>query len=127
MIPGFGGEFRLRVSRSQPETKVRTRLAGWRAESGLTQKEMASAIGIPIAIYVRLERGQHRNPRLGWLVNAAIVLGASLDDVLDDWMSEWYGAYPYSQPSAPPSDWHERPEVAERRERYRRYQQGTEL
>jgi DNA-binding XRE family transcriptional regulator len=95
---------------------VRTRLAASRAAAGLTQKEMAWAIGIPIAIYVRLERGKHPNPRLGWLVNAAEVLSCGLEEVLDDEMLTWYS---YDRPERPPNEWHSRPEVHARSERWR--------
>jgi transcriptional regulator with XRE-family HTH domain len=108
------------VPRPDPQTKVRTRLAASRVAAGLTQEEMAWATGIPIALYVRLERGQHRNPRLGWLVNAAIVLDLSLDDVMDEWMADWYRVVGYSRSTPPPPEWRSRPEVLKRAERYRR-------
>jgi DNA-binding XRE family transcriptional regulator len=111
------------MQRPDPQTNVRSRLAAHRVAKGLTQKEMAWAVGIPIALYVRLERGQHRNPRLGWLVNAAIVLGCELDDVFDDWMTEWHSGDGYDQRKPPPREWLERPEVLARAERYRRHEQ----
>ena len=111
------------MPRPGPQTKVRTRLGAYRVALGLTQKEMAWAIGIPIALYVRLERGQHRNPRLGWLVNASIVLGVGLEDVMDDWMSGWYSGDGFDRPKPPPSEWSARPEVLARAERYRHQEQ----
>jgi transcriptional regulator with XRE-family HTH domain len=99
-----------------PQTDVRTRLAAVRVAAGLTQKELAWAIGIPIANYIRLERGQHRNPPLGWLVNAAIVLDCPLDELIDETMSEWYH---FDRAEPPPPDWRERPEVLTRAERWR--------
>lgn len=99
-----------------PQTDIRTRLAATRVATGLTQKEMAWAIGIPIANYIRLERGQHRNPPLGWLVNAAHVLDCDLDELIDDAMREWYR---FDRPAPPPRQWRERAEVLLRAERWR--------
>jgi DNA-binding XRE family transcriptional regulator len=103
------------VPRRAPQTKVRTRLAACRAAAGLTQMEMAWAIGVPIASYVRLERGEHKNPPLGWLVNAAIILEHDLDDVMDDSMHEWYD-FDRSKPPSP--EWRRRPEVLARAARW---------
>jgi transcriptional regulator with XRE-family HTH domain len=103
-----------------PQTDIRTRLAAARVATGLTQKEMAWAIGIPIANYIRLERGQHRNPPLGWLVNAAIVLACPLDELIDDAMCGWYR---FDRAEPLPTGWRERPEVLARAERWRRDQE----
>jgi hypothetical protein len=84
----------------------------------LTQKETAWAIGIPIASYIRLERGQIQNPPLGWLVNAAFVLECPLDDLLDEQMTDWYR---FDQPEPPPPEWYTRPEVLARAERWERF------
>jgi transcriptional regulator with XRE-family HTH domain len=103
-----------------PQTDVRTRLAATRVATGLTQKEMAWAIGIPIASYIRLERGQHRNPPFGWLINAATVLDCDLDELIDDAMRKWY---PFDRPAPPPPEWRKRPEARERAERWLRHEQ----
>jgi transcriptional regulator with XRE-family HTH domain len=99
-----------------PQTKIRTQLAASRAAAGLTQKEMAEAIGIPIATYVRLERGQIKNPRLRWLVNAGFVLDRSLDELLDEEMLEWYPFDNQRQPAL--GQWINRPEAIARAERF---------
>lgn len=100
-----------------PQTRVRTRLGAVRAASGLTQRELADAIGIPIASYRRLERGERRNPPLRCLVNAAIILGCELEDVIDDWMRKWYR---FDRLEPPPAEWRQRPEVRARAERWAR-------
>jgi hypothetical protein len=52
----------------------RTLLAHWRIKQGMTQVALAKAAGIPIVTYRRLERGQIKNPRVGWLTNCGWVL-----------------------------------------------------
>lgn len=108
------------VALRAPQTDIRTRLAATRAATGLTQKEMAWAIGIPMANYIRLERGQHGNPPLGWLVNAALVLGCPFDELIDDAMLEWYR---FDRPKPPPRKWRERPEVLARAARWLEHQE----
>lgn len=103
------------------QSDIRTRLAAARVSAGLTQTEMAWAVGIPVASYIRLERGKLRNPRLGWLVNASIVLGADLADLLDDSMTAWY-RFDRSEP--PSTSWYTRPEVLERAKRWKRDEEG---
>ena len=111
---------RLITAHGKQQSDIRTRLAAARVGSGLTQKEMAWAVGIPVASYIRLERGKLRNPRLGWLVNASIVLGADFPDLLDDSMMSWYHL---DRSGPPPKSWYERPEVCERVERWRRQEE----
>ena len=93
------------------QTDIRTRLAHLRGRAGLTQEEVAWAIGIPIATYIRLERGQQRNPRLGWLVNASFVLDCGLDELIEPEMENWHR---FGRSEPPPTDWFERPEVLAR-------------
>jgi transcriptional regulator with XRE-family HTH domain len=76
--------------RTSPSRRL-TKIARLRVERGLTQKELAARIGISTASMARLERHAIKNPPLGWLVNAAIVLDVQLDDVLEDWMVGWHG------------------------------------
>lgn len=111
------------LPRRAPQTNVRTRLAAFRAASGLTQKEMAWAIGIPIAVYIRLERGNHDNPRLGWLVNAAKVLNCDLDELFDERMLAWYRSDGFDRPEPPSPEWLVRPEVVARARRWRQDQE----
>jgi transcriptional regulator with XRE-family HTH domain len=56
---------------------------------GVTQEELAAAIGISLPTYRRLERGQAENPGLRYLVNAALALGADLDLLIEDEWREW--------------------------------------
>jgi transcriptional regulator with XRE-family HTH domain len=71
------------------QTKVDTRLAAWRVRRGVTQDEMAKAIGISYSTYWRLERGRYKNPPIGYLVNCALALGCELGDILEDEQMEW--------------------------------------
>ncbi len=79
--------------------------------------------GISIASYARLERGLIRNPPLGWLVNAGFVLDYTLEDLVEDEMREWHRLERRKPPS---SEWHERPKVRERAERFRVEQEQGE-
>jgi transcriptional regulator with XRE-family HTH domain len=56
---------------------------------GVTQDELAYAIGISVPTYRRLERGQTENPGLRYLVNAALALGVKLDVIIEDEWREW--------------------------------------
>ena len=71
------------------QTKVETKLAAWRVRRGVTQQEMAKAIGISYSSYWRLERGRYKNPPVGYLVNCALALGCELEDILDDEQKRW--------------------------------------
>jgi transcriptional regulator with XRE-family HTH domain len=66
---------------------------------GVTQGELASAVGISVPTYRRLERGQTANPKLRHLVNCAIALGVELADVVEDSWLEWL---PLDEASAEP-------------------------
>jgi transcriptional regulator with XRE-family HTH domain len=56
---------------------------------GVTQEELARAVGVSVPTYRRLERGQVANPKLRHLVNCAIALGVELGDVVEDSWLEW--------------------------------------
>jgi len=121
MTPEAPGESAPIPAHGKQQSVIRTRLAAARVSAGLTQKEMAWAVGIPVASYIRLERGKLSNPRLGWVVNASIVLGADFPDLLDDSMKAWYR---FDRSGPPSESWYERPEVRERAERWRREEEG---
>lgn len=87
-----GGASSVRAAmsaRKDQQTVVRSRLAVARVAAGVTQAEAAERIGIGLATYRRLERGQVENPPLRYLVNAAIMFGVDVDDVIDDRWREW--------------------------------------
>lgn len=77
-------------ARRDPGTKAETRLARVRMSRGVTQEELADAIGISEPTYRRLERGRMASPPLGYLVNAALALGVGLDEVIEDSWREWH-------------------------------------
>lgn len=72
------------------QTKVETKLAAWRVKRGMTQKEVARAINMSLSAYYRLERGLTRNPPLGYLANASIILGCKVEQLIEDDWREWY-------------------------------------
>lgn len=76
-------------ARHDPGTIPETRLARTRMSRGVTQEELAGAVGISVPTYRRLERGEVRNPKLGQLVNCAIALGVELDALIEDEWREW--------------------------------------
>jgi transcriptional regulator with XRE-family HTH domain len=52
------------LARRDPGTKAETKLARMRMSRGVTQEELADAIGISEPTYRRLERGQMTSPPL---------------------------------------------------------------
>jgi len=66
-----------------------TRLARARLSRGVTQEELAEAIGVSPPTLRRLERAEVENPKLRTLVNCALALGVDLMDVLEDEWMEW--------------------------------------
>lgn len=64
-------------------------LARVRMARGLTQEELADAIGISLPTYRRLERKDMQNPGLRYLANAALALGVELDLLIEDEWREW--------------------------------------
>jgi transcriptional regulator with XRE-family HTH domain len=67
----------------------RTRLATWRERRGITQEELARATGLSNSVYWRLENGRYNNPPLRYLMNCALALGCTLDDLVEDEWREW--------------------------------------
>jgi transcriptional regulator with XRE-family HTH domain len=76
-------------ARHDPGTIPETKLAHARISRGVTQEDLARAVGISVPTYRRLERGDVRNPKLGQLVNCAIALGVELDTLIEDEWREW--------------------------------------
>ena len=87
-------------ARRDPGWKLETKLARVRAARGVTQEELADAIGISIPTYRRLERGKTQNPPLRYLVNAALALGVELGAVIEDGWREWM-VFDTSRPGPP--------------------------
>lgn len=93
-------------ARRDPGTKAETKLARVRMARGVTQEELADAIGISEPTYRRLERGLMTSPPLGYLVNAALALGVELDDLIEDVWREWHELRPdRTEPPAPEDFW----------------------
>jgi transcriptional regulator with XRE-family HTH domain len=64
-----------------------TRLAEWRKRRGVSQDDMAAAIGISRTTYQKLESGDDINPRLGYLINCALALDCDPYELIED---EWF-------------------------------------
>jgi transcriptional regulator with XRE-family HTH domain len=77
------------AARRDEQTRIETKLAALRVRAGETQAELAAMVGLSLAHYRRLERGQVDNPPLRYLVNLALALGVPLTDVLEDAWLEW--------------------------------------
>ncbi len=79
-----------------------TLLARARLSKGVTQEELADAVGVSAQTIRRLERGEVENPKLRTLVNCAIALGVDVSDILED---DWLGWLPIGRARrAPNSD-----------------------
>lgn len=94
-------------ARRQDQTAIRTRLGALRVERGVTQAELARAIGIALPTYRRLERAQMKNPPLRYLSNAALALGVELDEVIEPEWREWFvfDAHAAKTPPDPATFW----------------------
>jgi transcriptional regulator with XRE-family HTH domain len=76
-------------------------LARVRMARGVTQEELADAIGISLPTYRRLERNGMENPGVRYLVNAALALGVDLDVLIEDDWREWM-VFDENRPAPPP-------------------------
>ncbi|HTT31046.1 MAG TPA: helix-turn-helix transcriptional regulator [Solirubrobacteraceae bacterium] len=76
-------------ARHDPNAKAETMLARVRLARGVTQEELADAIGISLPTYRRLERNDMDNPGIRYLANAALALGVELDVLIEDEWREW--------------------------------------
>jgi transcriptional regulator with XRE-family HTH domain len=76
-------------ARRDPGTKAETKLARVRMTRGVTQDELADAVGISVPTYRRMERGRTKNPPLRYLVNCALALGVELDELIEEEWREW--------------------------------------
>jgi DNA-binding Xre family transcriptional regulator len=95
--------YRQAVSPRRPDqTDVRTKLAALRVQRGVTQAELAAAVGIALATYRRLERGRVPSPPLRYLSNCAIALGVELEDLIEDEWREWF-VFDQHRAATPPS------------------------
>lgn len=82
-----------------------TRLARVRISRGVTQEELAEAIGVSAPTIRRLERGEVENPKLRHLVNCAIALGVDLDKVLEPAWLKWLPGEGARKPPKPDKFW----------------------
>lgn len=96
-------------ARHDPGTKAETRLARVRMTRGVTQEELADAVGVSVPTYRRLELGKVDNPGLRYLVNAALALGVELDELIEDDWRAWK-SFRSDRPAPPaPSELWRRP------------------
>jgi transcriptional regulator with XRE-family HTH domain len=71
---------RADASRSARKTK----LAEMRLKRDLSQRDMELATGISMSTLQRLESGELKDPRLGALVNCALALDCSIEELVED-------------------------------------------
>jgi DNA-binding XRE family transcriptional regulator len=77
----------MRPQRGDPARSAqKTKLARLRLDRGYFQDDVADATGISLRTYQRLEGNELPRPQLWYLVNCAVVLGCSLEDLIED---EW--------------------------------------
>lgn len=62
-------------------TKLPERLQALKINSGMMQKEIAAALGVPLRTYQRYERGEGE-PNASMLVKMADFFGVTLDDLV---------------------------------------------
>lgn len=102
------------MPRGAPTTS-QTKLAKLRLLREMTQQEVARRTGIPFHTYWKLERGLIASPRIGDIVNCAVVLGAELDDLIEDAWREWSPRPNAPEPPYdPPGLWNVDPELKRR-------------
>lgn len=70
---------------------------------GVTQEELAEALGISVPTYRRIERGETDNPPLRYLVNCALALGVELDAVVEEEWRTWK-VFDQERPQPPDPD-----------------------
>jgi transcriptional regulator with XRE-family HTH domain len=90
-------------ARRDPGTKPETKLARVRMSRGVTQEELADAIGISEPTLRRLERGRMPSPPFAYLVNASLALGVEVDDLVEDAWRAWH-ALRADRPGPPASE-----------------------
>lgn len=69
--------------------KSDSKLARWRLRRGVTQTDLARAVGIDAKVYRSIEQGS-RVPRFDVLMNCAIALRVSLEDIVEDEWRQWH-------------------------------------
>lgn len=79
-------------------------IAHLRTSRGLTQKELADAVGLSVRTLARLEHEEVEDPPVGWFVNLSIALGVEPSDLLGDAELQWK-TYSEKTATPPPEDW----------------------
>ena len=60
-----------------------------RVRRGMTQEQLAAATGIPLRTYQDIERGARHKPPFAQLINCAVVLDCTIDELLEDRHRTW--------------------------------------
>ncbi|MCW3048495.1 MAG: Helix-turn-helix protein [Solirubrobacterales bacterium] len=89
------------MPRREDQTDIRTRLGALRVKRGVTQAEMATALGVALPTYRRLERGRMASPPIRYLANCALALGVALEDLIEDEWREWFIFDAHRAPTPP--------------------------
>ncbi|MFL5866688.1 MAG: helix-turn-helix domain-containing protein [Thermoleophilaceae bacterium] len=88
LIPGHQ-PLRPETMSAWGQHSVRSRLAAARKHRGVSQIDLARAVGMSLASYRRLETGEMENPGLRYLVNCALALDIELTALIEDEWLEW--------------------------------------
>ena len=70
--------------------KVFSPLAGIRIRRGVSQAELAKAVGVSVRTIERLEGGLIRDPKIRLVSNCAIALGVKLEQLIHPAWREWF-------------------------------------
>jgi transcriptional regulator with XRE-family HTH domain len=93
--------------KSNPTPPAKTNLAKARLKAGITQKDMASWVGVSLRHYRRMETSNEEelreNPTLAFLVNCSLALHVPFDDVAPPrWRKTWR-RFSRDTPARPPT------------------------
>jgi transcriptional regulator with XRE-family HTH domain len=101
-------------ARRDQQSSARTRIAVARVRRGITQADLADALGLSLATYRKLEHGRMDNPPLRYLVNLGIALDVPFSALVEDRWRDWAAISP--DRSTPPDRselWRSAPWAAE--------------
>ncbi len=68
--------------------KSDTKLARWRLRRRVTQQDLARAVGVDVKVYRQVVKAD-RVPAFDVLLNCAVALRVSLDDIVEDDWRHW--------------------------------------
>jgi DNA-binding XRE family transcriptional regulator len=90
-----------RARRSQIQTATKLALA--RINRGVSQQDLADAVGVSLKTIERLEANKIRDPHLRIVSNCALALKVKLEDVIEPSWREWH-VFNAKRPAPPDPD-----------------------